>query len=80
MFLYEIHQYDVAYDDLRKWVNLPYHLAAPRIRRAAQQAKDHSKEEGHATISSLLLPAINKVLAATARLAGIAKRAPSNGS
>jgi hypothetical protein len=68
VYLYEIHQYDVAYDDLRKWASVPYAEAAPHIRRAAQQAKDRSKQEAGATLAALLLPAIDRVLAAPVRV------------
>jgi hypothetical protein len=68
VYLYEIHQYDVAYDDLRKWASLPYAEAAPHIHRAAQRAKERSKREALSTLAALLLPAVDKVLAAPVRV------------
>jgi hypothetical protein len=68
IYLYEIHQYDVAYDDLRRWASLPYHEAAPHIRRAAMQVKEQSKREGLPTLAAFLLPAVDRVLAAQARV------------
>jgi hypothetical protein len=68
VFLYEIHHYDVAYDDLRKWANLPYHEAAPYLRRALDRARAQSKEEGYSTLASVLLPSLDRVLAAPVRV------------
>jgi hypothetical protein len=68
VFLYELHHYDVVYDDLRKWASLPYAEAAPHLRRAAERARARMKQEGDAPLAAVLLPALEKVLAAPVRL------------
>jgi hypothetical protein len=69
VFLYEIHQYDVAYDDMRKWSNMPYREAAPRLRQINERLKSaRAKREPGTTVASLMLPAIEKVLAAPVRV------------
>ena len=68
VFLHEIYSYDVAYDDMRKWANLPYHEAAPHLSRAAQRLKAEATKGDRATLSSLLLPAIEKVIPSSARI------------
>jgi hypothetical protein len=68
VFLYEIHKYDVAYDDLRKWTGLPYAEAAPHVRRAIKQVQDRTNLQVDAPITAVLLPAIEKVLAAQTRV------------
>jgi hypothetical protein len=68
VFLYEVHRYDVAYDDLRKWVSLPYAEAAPQVRKAIERERERSKREALPFLSGMLLPAVNRVLAAPARV------------
>jgi hypothetical protein len=68
VYLYEINQYDVAYDDLRKWANLPYAEAAPHIRRASLRARERARRDGLPSLAGVLLPAVEKVLAAPARI------------
>jgi hypothetical protein len=69
VFLYEIHQYDIAYDDMRKWATLPYHEAVPNLRRTNDRLKSaKAKQEPGTTVALLLLPAIEKVLAAPVRV------------
>jgi hypothetical protein len=68
VFLYEIHKYDVAYDDLRKWVSLPYAEAAPHIRRTVERSRAAQPGGDTSTIAALLLPAIDRVLVAPVRV------------
>jgi hypothetical protein len=68
VFLYEIHHYDVAYDDLRKWASLPYADAAPQLRRVIERAKRGASPSDRSTLPALLLPALGKVFAASARI------------
>jgi hypothetical protein len=69
VFLYEIHQYDVAYDDMRKWVSLPYHEAAPHLRRIIERFKSAlARHEPGTTVANQVLPAIDHVLAAPVRV------------
>ncbi len=69
VFLYEIHQYDIAYDDLRKWASMPYSEAAPHVRRITERMKTaRAEQQPGTTVASLLLPAIDKVLAAPVRV------------
>jgi hypothetical protein len=68
VFLYEVHHYDVAFDDMRKWTNLPYAEAAPHLRRATERARGLSQREGDSSIAGLLLPAMGNVFAAQVRV------------
>jgi hypothetical protein len=68
VFLYEIHGYDVAYDDLRKWASLPYPEAAPHVQRAIERIKAQARQEGYPSLASELLPALHHVLAAPLRV------------
>jgi hypothetical protein len=68
VFLYEIAQYDVAYDDLRKWTELPYHEAAPQVLRVEERLKAERVAGEPRTIAILLVSAVGKVMAAPARL------------
>jgi hypothetical protein len=69
VFLYEIHRYDVAYDDMRKWASLPYNEVVGHLSRLNERLKaDKAKQQAGATVAALLLPAISKVLAAPVRV------------
>jgi hypothetical protein len=68
VFLYEIHKYDVAFDDLRKWASLPYPEAAPHVRRAVERTRVAPTAPASSSIAALLLPAVDKVLAAPVRV------------
>jgi hypothetical protein len=68
VFLYEVHQYDVAYDNLLKLTGLPYHQAAPLARGMAARLKAESAGSGRSTLAALLVPAVEKVLAASPRI------------
>jgi hypothetical protein len=68
VFLYEIHRYDVTFDNLRKWTSLPYHEAAPRVLRALEKAKARMDQEHHSSIEWLLLPAPTKVIQTAGRV------------
>src|SRR5207302_255257 len=68
VFLYEIHQYDVAYDEMRKWSSLLYAEAVPHLRRSIERFRAEAKQQGYNTLASLMLPAFDKVLAAPVRV------------
>ena len=68
VFLYEVHLYDVAYDDMRKWANLPYVEAAPHVRQVIDRVNALSKREGLSTLTALLVPAVGRVFATQVRL------------
>jgi hypothetical protein len=68
VFLYEIHEYDVTYDDLRKWASLPYAEAAPYLEKAVERFHARSKGPSRATIAAALVPAVHRVLAAPMRV------------
>jgi hypothetical protein len=68
VFLYEVHNYDVAYSELRKWTSLPYAEAAPRIRQFQERLRDQTARGDRFTLTYALLPAIDSVLSAQARL------------
>ena len=68
VFLYEVHHYDAVYDDMRKWVRLPYYQAVPHLRRVEEQMKKQVQQGPRATLAALLLPAIAKVTAAPVRV------------
>jgi hypothetical protein len=65
VFLYEVHEYDSAFDEMRKWLGLPYPEAAPHVRRAARRARDRSNR---AALAALLLPAVERVFGRVARV------------
>jgi hypothetical protein len=68
--LYALHAYERSFDDLRKWMNLPYWQAEERLKKAESERRKRS-EEGvrDATIlADLFLPAIEKVLLAGHRV------------
>ncbi len=70
VFLYEVHLYDVSFDETARWANLPYAQAQPRReaedRKFRQEVGDPVGRRG--VLPRLLLPAIQKVYQATARL------------
>jgi hypothetical protein len=69
VFLYELHQYDVFYDDLRKWASMPYFEASPHLRRVSERLRTARSElQAGTTVASLALPAIDKVLASFVRV------------
>jgi hypothetical protein len=68
VFLYEVHQYDVAYDQLLKVTGLPYYQAAPLARDMAARLKAESAGSGRSTLAALLVPGVDKVLAASPRI------------
>jgi hypothetical protein len=68
VFLYEVHHYDVIYDDLLKWTGLPYYQAVPHVHRVMERMKAERAATGGMTLASLLMPALEKVMAAPVRL------------
>jgi hypothetical protein len=68
VFLYEIHQYDVAYDEMRKWASLLYTEAVPHLRRTIERFRAEAKQQGYTTLAAMLLPAFDKVLVAPVRI------------
>jgi hypothetical protein len=68
VFLYEIHKYEVAFDDLRKWTSVSYAEAAPHIRRAVERSRAPRSGGVDSPLAALLLPAIDSVLIASVRI------------
>jgi hypothetical protein len=69
VFLYELHQYDVFFDDMRKWASLPYVEAAPHLQRVYERLKSARRKQEPGSITTiLLLPAIDRVLLAPVRV------------
>jgi hypothetical protein len=67
--MYEVYNYDRYYDDMAKWIRLPYWQALPGIKRAEQKLKE-AKAAGPstgATLAALLHPAMQNVHLAAAR-------------
>jgi hypothetical protein len=67
VFLYEVHKYDVAYDDIRKSFSLPYPEATTEAKQAVKRFKK-SESARRRDITWDLLPAAERVLAAPARI------------
>jgi hypothetical protein len=69
VFLYEVNQYDLNYDELLKWLGLPYYEAAPQMHRAVQRfGSREGLRSNRSTLARLILPAVEKVVAAPARV------------
>jgi hypothetical protein len=67
--MYEVANYDRLFDDMAKWVGLPYWQARPGLleaERKLKQAKAAGPQTG-TTLAALLLPAMQKVQLAQAR-------------
>ena len=64
--MYEVHNYDSVYDDVRKWSSLPYWEARPRIREVEERIRKVRDSVGM-TLAGLLVPASSKVQLASAR-------------
>ena len=58
IFLYEVYQCDLYYDEMLKLAGLPYYEAVPRLRAVVERVK----EEPSSSLAALLLPAMEGVL------------------
>src|SRR5262249_39123309 len=67
--MFEIHNYDRLFDDMLKWMTLPFPESRAGLQRAEQQLKQEKIKGPGAgsTLATLLLPAIYKVNEASAR-------------
>lgn len=68
VFLYEVHQYDVAYDGMRKWFRFPYGEAQRHLRAAVDHIKDEQTLGSRLGVTFQLIPAIEKVFTAPVRV------------
>jgi hypothetical protein len=66
VFLQQVHEYDVAYDDTRKWLGVPYPVAAAVPAWLAERSGNLAAERSD--IAGLLIPATARVDAAPLRI------------
>ncbi len=70
--LHAINEYDRLFDDMMKWSNLPYWEARVGLQRAVEELKKTRAKEGAGggglPLATLLLPAMEKVVTARARV------------
>lgn len=66
VFLFQVHKYDVAYDDFRKGVGLPF-LQAEANTLQAMGRFDPRESRRHGDLAGLLVPAIGRVHHSAAR-------------
>jgi hypothetical protein len=66
IFLQQVHEYDVAYDDTRKWLGVPYPVAAAVPGWLAERSRNLATEQSD--IAGLLIPATARVDAAPLRI------------
>jgi hypothetical protein len=70
---YAVYDYDRRLDDMIKWHGVPYWEASAGLAKVNQQLREAKVKAGgmqgiHTTLATLLLPAIDKVMQASARL------------
>jgi hypothetical protein len=69
--LYALAEYDRHFDEMAKWVNLPYWEARPGVIRAIESLKSSKArlmETGGIPLAEILIPAAQRVVLARARL------------
>lgn len=67
VLLNDLYHFEVLRDELMKWMNLPYAVAAPGMARAENELK-REKAQGESFLGPFLLPSVHKVKQAEARL------------
>lgn len=70
VMLHEIDRYDCAFDDMLKYLSLPYWQARPEQLKQIQQMKEQRSSDplGGSILANLLLPAVDKIHFTQARV------------
>jgi hypothetical protein len=68
VLLYQVHRYDVAYDELLKYASLPYPEGAAGLRRITRRPPEGREDGGSLDLADLLVPAVGRAVPAAARL------------